>query len=76
MIFDDFKIGAEPFIHDAFCKCGNKLEQVSNGFLSCSLFCSKCENVYQIRMIKVPKKRLSKEYLEQCRKQTTKDDKE
>ena len=76
MIFNKFKINAAPFFCDAYCKCGKELIEVSNGFLSSSLFCQKCENVYEIKMVKVPKKRLSKDYLEQCREEASKERKQ
>lgn len=72
MIFDGFKIAASPFIHDAYCKCGHELTEVSNGVFSRALFCSKCENVYELRLIKVPFNKISTDFLEQCRKQSKK----
>ena len=62
MIFDNFEIYA-------FCKCGNTLRTVSNGLLSNVMFCSKCENIYQLQLRKIPKKKISKEFIEQCRKE-------
>ena len=72
MIFNGFKISATPFIHDASCKCGYNLTQVSNGLLGAALYCPKCETVYEIVMRKVPDAKVSDEYIEQCRKQTSK----
>lgn len=67
MISEGFKIHATPHIHEAQCKCGNELKEVSNGWLSSALFCPKCENVYVIKKVKVSKSKLSKEFLNQCR---------
>jgi glycyl-tRNA synthetase alpha subunit len=68
MLYDNFKIGASPFIHDAYCKCGHVLVEVSNGFLSTAMFCEKCENVYQLKLVKTPASKISKEFIEQCKK--------
>lgn len=73
MIFDGFKIAASPFITDAYCKCGNRLHEVSNGLLSAAMFCPKCENVYLLKLVKLPDKKVTKEFLEQCRKKTKTD---
>jgi hypothetical protein len=70
MIFQNFKIAASPFIHDAYCGCGKRLEQVSNGLFSVALFCPHCENVYIPKLIKLPEKKVTKEFLEQCREET------
>ena len=70
MIFRDFEVRAYPVIEKAVCKCGHYCEVVSNGFLAEAMFCPKCETVYELRMIKVPDKKVSKEYLEQCKKRT------
>lgn len=68
MIYDNFKISASPFICDAYCKCGNRLIEVSNGMFSTAMYCPKCENVYALKLIQVPKKKVTEEFLEQCRK--------
>lgn len=65
--FDKFSIAAIPHIVDAYCECGRTMREVANGFLSRAMFCSKCENVYQLKLVKVPKKKISAEYLEQAR---------
>ena len=69
MIFDNFKIHATPFIADAYCRCGEKLVEVDNGFLSIAMYCPKCENIYTLKLIKVPNKNISKEYIIQCKEQ-------
>jgi len=70
MIYDGFKILAFPRISDAYCKkCHDTLIEVSNGFLSSSLYCPKCEAVYALKLIKVPESKLSKKYIEQCRRE-------
>jgi len=71
MKFDDFEINAAPFISHAYCKCGNNLKMVSNGWFSKAMFCPKCEKVYQLKLIKVPDKKVNPEFLEQCRKEAT-----
>lgn len=64
-----FRIVAEPYITEAYCNCGQELKTVSNGLLASALFCPKCEAVYQLKLIRVPKKQISDEYLEQCRRE-------
>lgn len=66
MKFKNFSIHASPFISDAYCECGNSLKEVSNGFFSIVMFCSICENIYQLKLIKVPNKKIDHEFLEQC----------
>ena len=70
MIYDNFKLVAFPHITDAYCKCGETLREVSNGFLSTSMYCPRCENVYQIKLIKVPPSKITEKYLKQCREET------
>ena len=70
MRFNKFSIGAIPFIYEAYCKCGKELRQVSNGFLSSALFCSKCESVYELKMVQVPAKKLTERFLEQARRES------
>lgn len=70
MIYDGFKIAATPFIHDAYCKCGDRLREVNNGLLSSALYCAKCESVYVIKLSKVPSNKVTEEFLEQCRIKT------
>jgi len=67
MIFDNFKIAASPFIADAYCKCGNKLHEVPNGFMSIVMYCQKCEDVYQLKLVKMPKAKVPRDFLEQCK---------
>ena len=67
MKFDGFEIHAEPYLNDAYCECGEKLHEVSNGWISRAFFCAKCENVYLIKKVKVPKKKITKEFLQQCK---------
>ena len=69
MKFDNFEIHASPFLSDAYCKrCHNSLIEVSNGWFSSAMFCPKCELVYIVKLIQVPKSKVSKEFLEQARK--------
>jgi len=68
MKFDDFEIHAAPFISNAYCKdCHNSLKQVSNGWFSKAMFCPKCENVYLVKLIKVPQKKIDEDFLKQAR---------
>lgn len=67
MKFDKFRITASPFITDAYCACGTELREVPDGRLSSAMFCPKCESVYTLKLIKLPKKQISAEYLKQAR---------
>lgn len=69
MILDDFELHAKPLISKAYCKeCDEALHEVPNGFLSIVLYCSNCEAVYQIKLVKAPAKKINKSFLEQCHK--------
>ena len=72
MKFNKFEIHAKPFIADAYCVCGHGLTEVSNGFFSKAMFCLKCEKVYELKLVKVSAKRITKNFLEQCRKEAVK----
>lgn len=63
-------IRAEPVIQDAYCKCGNLLSEVPDGFLSSAWYCKKCENIYTLKLVKVPIQKITKGYLEHCRNKT------
>jgi phage FluMu protein Com len=63
-------ISAIPYIKECPCpKCNQNLYEVPNGFLSTSLYCPKCKNVYELKAVKVPDKKIKPEYLEQCEKE-------
>jgi len=73
MKFGDFEIHASPFLTNAYCKkCRNNLVEVSNGWLSRAMFCPKCKLVYTIKLIKIPDKKVSKEFLEQAEEEASK----
>lgn len=67
MIYDGFKLAATPFIADAYCKYGHRLVEVPNGLMSSVLFCPKCEDIYQLKLVKIPKAKITEEFLQQCR---------
>ena len=69
MIFENFQIAATPFIHHAYCKCGESLIEVSNGLLSKVMYCPKCENVYQLKLIKISDRKLNQDFIDQCRQE-------
>lgn len=65
---DDIEIICNPVI-TAPCKCGRgKLVQVTNGWFHKAFFCPVCENVYQMKLVNVPVKKVAEEFLKQCRK--------
>jgi hypothetical protein len=65
MIFENFEIMANPKIINAYCKCGNEMIEVSNGFLSVAVYCEKCKKVY-IPVLKDVTKKADKEFIKQC----------
>lgn len=67
MLCKGFRIVATPSIMEAYCKCGNELREVSSGFLGTALYCPKCENVYEIKLVKAAAKNVSERFLQQCR---------
>lgn len=67
MNFDKFEIHARPFITNASCKCKASLKMIRNGWFSNAMYCPKCEAVYQLKLIKVPSKKITEKYLIQCR---------
>ena len=69
MIFKNIEIRAIPTFEKAYCECGKSLKEVSNGLLSSAFYCPECENVYELKLVKVPSKKITKLYLEQCRKE-------
>ena len=69
MIFEKFELHADPHIHNARCKCGTTLEEVSNGWFDMALFCPKCENVYVLTLVKLPASKVSPEFLAQAKKE-------
>jgi hypothetical protein len=73
MIFDSFEIHASPYICKAYCKtCLNSLVEISNGWLSRAMYCPKCENVYVLKLVKVPQKKISEEFLNHARSEVNK----
>ncbi len=70
MQFKNFEIQASPHIMRASCtdkKCRSDLVQVDNGFFSVALYCSKCERVYVLKLFKVPVKKVSDEFITECK---------
>lgn len=69
MDFGDFKIHSIPRIMEAYCKeCSKLLEEVPNGWVSVAMFCSKCEAVYELKLVKTPKKKINPEWLKRVKK--------
>ena len=68
MKFKNFDLSAEPVIQNAYCKCGHLLTEMPNGWFSSVWYCEKCDNVYKLKLVKVPDKKVSKRFLEQCHK--------
>jgi len=64
-LFNGFELSARPFIDRAYCKCGQELKEVSNGFFSFAMFCKKCHNAYELKLVKYAKKRLNKDWIRQ-----------
>lgn len=68
MKFKNFRITAAPYL-EGRCKCGAILKEVGDGFHSSALFCPRCEKVYTIKLVQVPAKKISADYLEQCKRE-------
>jgi len=71
MIYEGFKIHSIEHFTEAYCtnkQCKKKPEllEVSNGFLSRALFCPNCKSVYVLKLEKVPRKNVTKQFMEQC----------
>ena len=45
------------------CSCGHSLASVRNGVNSLCFFCVACKSVYVIKLVKVPKRRITKEFI-------------
>lgn len=70
MQYDGFSVVASPHIINASCKkCHGTLKEVDNGWLSTAMFCPKCESVFILKLIKMPNKKISEDFLKQCREQ-------
>ena len=69
MKFKNFSISAYTRIVDAHCDCRAELVEVSNGFLSSAMYCPKCENVYILKLVKVPKSKINDAFLKQSREE-------
>lgn len=73
MKFKNFSLQAEPIIRDAYCSnCRGLLTEVRNNLISSVWYCKKCENVYELRLIKVPSEKVSKRFLKVCREKMRK----
>ena len=66
----NFTLSAMPFLSDAYCECGNNLKEVSNGWFSKVWYCIKCKYIYELKLIKMPKKKLNKDFMVQCEKES------
>lgn len=50
---------------DTYCpSCSNRLHKLSDGLFGTAWICEKCHLIYQLHLIKVPKKRINKEFME------------
>jgi len=73
MKFNNFSLRAEPYIAEAHCsRCGKELVEVSNGFISSVMFCPSCELFFELKLVKIRDDKISKEFLEQSRKEASK----
>lgn len=73
MQFDGFEIHSIPYLRtERNCECGGKLHTIHNGLISSCFFCEDCQNVYLIKMVKVAKKKVSREFLKAAREEINK----
>jgi len=71
MKFKNFELNARPFLSNAYCECGERLKEVSSGWFSKVWFCKECDNVYQLELRKIPKKKISIDFLAQYKREAT-----
>jgi hypothetical protein len=69
MNYEKFRIVASPYITDAYCECGNSLKEVSDGWFSSAMYCGKCNNIYKLKLIKMPKNKINRKFIAQCKKE-------
>ena len=65
----NFEIATYSSIKATCNKCHNYLKEVSNGIFDTVLFCPKCEIVFELKLIQVNNKKITKEFIEQCWKE-------
>lgn len=66
MIFDNFKIHAEPFFTDVTCKkCRNHCKTVPNSMFSKVFLCTRCEIVYELKLVKMRDSNIDKDVLKE-----------
>lgn len=59
-----FRIHTGYEIHDAYCKCGEKLHEWRGIFeVMPTMVCIKCDSVYEIKLTKIRKDHIDKEVL-------------
>lgn len=63
MKFTNFEIHANPFFAKTYCKKGHTLLELQNGWFSKVWYCEECDDTYELKLIKMNKKRIDKEAL-------------
>ena len=67
MKFKNFSLQATPIIQNPRCNnCGSILTEMSDGFFSSVWYCPLCDNIYKLKLVKIPDCRITKEFLKHC----------
>jgi len=75
--YTNFRIHSTHHVRGGVCKCGKTLEEVTYTYddgiygetSGMAQYCPKCENVYLLKLVKMPDKDVPEEYLKQFREQ-------
>ena len=46
--------------------CGDELFSISDGLFDNAWICETCHNIFQLQLVKIPKKKLTKEFMKQA----------
>jgi hypothetical protein len=66
MIYKEFEIIAFPKIIRASCKtCGNEMIEIPDGWFASALYCTSCNDIYTLRLLRVDKKKIDKHLLKE-----------
>jgi hypothetical protein len=72
MKIGDIEVYANIYISRAYCKCGDQLTVVDDGFINSAFYCPKCEKFYECKLVAIPDKKTNKKYLKQLKQKAEK----
>jgi len=67
MKFGTLQVQAEPHFIAKCPRCSYNMKECPEGWFSSVFYCKKCDDIYEVRLIKRAKKTINKKYLEKCR---------